>query len=143
MDMKERLEIEAECARLINQFVWCIDEANPDEAASLFTPDGVYEHASGTSWEGHDGIRALLADRSAHDGKAAHIVSNVLVDVVDGDNAAARMFTQLFFHQGPFDPDAAPPLNPMTIFPSSVRFKRTDAGWKASRWCSLDDFRES
>ena len=141
MDRFERLAIEAECTHLIVQFVWCIDMSLPEEAAGLFTPDGVYEHVSGMSWKGFEGICALLADRGAQAQKAVHLVSNILVDVVDRENARARMLTRAYVHQGAFDPSSSSPLAPFTIFPSDVRFTLTEAGWRACRWRSLNDFR--
>ena len=71
MDTNERLAIEAECTKLVNQFSWCTDTFAYDEAMALFVPDCTFGRADETV-EGLAGLRSFL-DRRSTERRTCHI----------------------------------------------------------------------
>ena len=55
MDRTERLAIEVDCLRLINNFNWYVDAFAYDDAIALFTPDGII-HRLDVAFEGEAGF---------------------------------------------------------------------------------------
>lgn len=139
VDTKERLAIEAECARMVNQWMWCIDAAAHHEGSELFAPDGSFPHY-GKPYFGPEGVREMFTIRD-NSRNTAHLVTNLLIDVIDADNAAGRGISTIYIHGGPFDPATAAPLSPVTVMGFDVPFTRTEAGWRFGEWRLHDDFR--
>ena len=142
MEMIERLAIEAECTRLINRFSWCTDTFAYDEAATLFVPDCVFSRADEAA-EGIDGLLAFL-DRRARDRRTCHIVSGIVIDIIDGDNAQGKAHALVFGHKGALaEGEEAPLVSPDSIVRYEVRFRRTDAGWRIAKWHIGLNFRKA
>lgn len=141
MNADERRAIEAECTRMVNHFIWCLDTHNAEEGVPMFTIDCTFGHAGGTVYEGLDGMREVFATSAADRKPMAHPCSNIVVDVLDADHAESKALGQVYYHQGPFDPAAPPPIFPLTIVRFDTRFRRTDEGWRISKWFTHHDFR--
>ena len=139
MNSRERVAIEAECTRLINDFVWYADTSDYEKTIALFMPDCTFGYDGGTLYQGHDGLRTLFGMLAANQRKSVHITTNVLVDVIDEDNAESKAYSKIFFKDDP----GAGPLAPFTIMRFDCRFSRADGNWRASQWRTRFDFRTS
>lgn len=149
MDMMERLAIEADCAKLIYQFMWHADKHTHKETIPLFTQDCLWEHPGGPSWQGHEGMNELF-DMLVNTKRIqrVHPISNILVDVIDEDNAQSKALC-LHYGNDASDPalqesgasaaDADGPIAPFLIAMFDCEFKRTDEGWRIHRWTTYDD----
>lgn len=143
MDANERRLIEAQCARLINQFSWALDTGEQDDAIAIFTPDCIYGQVDRPPFEGHEGLRTLFGYFAGSDRKMVHTITNILVDVIDSDTAEAKAFGTVYYHEGSFDRETAAPLAPATIVQFDPKFRRTEDGWKVSEWRTQLDFRNA
>lgn len=133
MDTLERLAIEADCTDLINRFAWCSDTFAYDEAVSLFVSDCTFGRADEIA-HGHDGLRKFLA-RRATDRRTCHIVSGIVIDVIDSDRAEGKAHSLVFGHKGALaEGEEAPLVSPDSIVRYEASFVRTDAGWRFSRF---------
>lgn len=133
METIERLAIEADCTRLINRFSWCTDTFDYDEAVALFVPDCTFSRAD-EIFEGTDGLRTVL-NRRAPDRRTCHVVSNVVIDVIDGDEATGMAHALVFGHRGALEQGEEAPLGtPDSIVRFEARFRRTDHGWRIAKW---------
>lgn len=63
--------------------------------------------------------------------KTCHLVSNAVVEIVDGDHATGKALCTIYGHVGTVDAGEYAPLQvPDTIVRNDFRFRRTDAGWR-------------
>lgn len=133
METSERIAIAADCTRLINEFSWYTDTLDYDKAVALFVPDCIFSRANEV-FEGVDGLRAVL-NRRASDRRTCHIVSNIVVDVVDSGHATAKAHALVFGHRGMIKEGEEAPLGiPDSIVRFEAAFRRTDAGWRIAKW---------
>lgn len=97
MEAREILDIEAACARLINQFAVFNDAGRFAELADLFTVDARYARptAPDSFIVGKaDILASFLARPQERVGR--HLVTNVLVDVHDAHNASGFCYVTLY-----------------------------------------------
>lgn len=133
MDDLQRLTIESDCIRLMNQFSWCVDAMDYDGVVALFTPDCTFGRAD-VYYQGHEGLRQSLAAR-APDRITRHVVSNAVVDVVDADNARGKAYCLVFGHRGALNAAGEAALGvPDSLILYTGEFKRSPEGWRISRW---------
>lgn len=133
MDGIERILVEADCSRLIKEFSRCTDTFDYDRAMALFVPDCTFSRADDV-YNGIDGLRAAL-NRRASDRRTCHIVSSIIVDVVDGDNAHGGADALVFGYRGNLEEGEEVPLGtPDSIVRFEAGFRRTDAGWRIAKW---------
>lgn len=133
MEVVERLAIEADCTRLINQFSLYTDRFDYERAVELFVPDCTFSRADEV-FEGHDGLRFVL-NRRDRNRVTRHIVSNILIDVIDGNAAAGQAYALVFGHRGTLaEGEEAPLGTPDSLVLFSGRFTRADAGWRIAKW---------
>jgi len=126
-DLRRRLQLledEREIARLVSQYGPLVDSNSREEAAALWTEDGIYANDIG-SWTGRAEIAEILAGQIHQTliaGGAAHFLSVPYI-VVDGDRAIATNYGLVFRRAGEgFD-----------IFRLiSIRWEceRTEEGWR-------------
>ena len=129
MERLERLAIEADCLRLINNFNWYVDAFAYDDAIALFTPDGVI-HRLDVAFEGEAGLRKVFAMRDPNR-KTCHLVSNAVVEIIDGDLATGKALCSIYGHVGAVKAGEYAPLEvPDTIVRNDFRFRRTEEGWR-------------
>ena len=92
--MTGRVEDEWALAKLGHEFAAAVDDGSVEQAAALFTADGVFE-VMGVEHTGHAAIAAYVdkARRAGMTGPrsgARHLVTNVLVTVDSADAAHGR-----------------------------------------------------
>jgi pimeloyl-ACP methyl ester carboxylesterase len=91
-----RLEIEAQCERLIRQFAFFNDDQDHNALADLFTADGSFcrPTAPDSPVTGREQIRAFFRDRPKR--RTRHVMTNTVVDVLSGHEAEARSYVVLY-----------------------------------------------
>jgi ketosteroid isomerase-like protein len=140
MTEAERRAIELDCERLLKLYVNLNDAQDWAACAALYTSDARMGRPSqpGTFVEGRGAILAAFEARAPR--AQRHTVSNIVVDVEDGDNA--RAFSVIVLYQG--DSAAEGELPAMSANSPLVgwyrdRLKRTAEGWRfAERIGGLD-----
>lgn len=88
-DSTTRRAIEADCARQVNRYAILNDAADWEGVAALYHEAGRMARPSAPDVfiDGRDAILAAFQARPPR--KSRHIVGNILVEVIDADNATA------------------------------------------------------
>ncbi|OYW45851.1 MAG: hypothetical protein B7Z08_01240 [Sphingomonadales bacterium 32-68-7] len=140
MTQDERRAIEADCERLIKDYVNLNDAQDWFAVAALYTEDARMGRPSqpGTFVEGRKAILDAFLARPPR--AQRHVISNVVVDVDDADHA--RAFSVIVLYQGdPAEPGELPTMsaNSPLIGWYRDRLVRTEHGWRfAERAGGLD-----
>ncbi|UVO51271.1 nuclear transport factor 2 family protein [Sphingomonas sp. SUN019] len=93
---EERRAIEWDCARLINLYAMLNDEARWTDVAALYAEDGSMTRPTAPDAP-IVGRAAILAAFTARPPRITrHMTANIVVDVVDADNATATSAMLLF-----------------------------------------------
>lgn len=132
MDTIEERVIEWECKRVLTQFCLYNDRKQSDELANLFTHDGVWFRL-GKMLKGRSEIRKVLDSRPAN-AIHLHILSNVLVTVIDASHSEASSYKSIYYletGEGQFGP--TPLYGPKWVSVYRDRFVRTEEGWQIAR----------
>jgi ketosteroid isomerase-like protein len=140
MDDRERHDIEWECASNTVRFYRRLDEIRGEEAAALFSEDGVwYRDGDDHGWTGRAEIAAhvnRLRERgnpavAPEDRMVVHLVTNVEVTVLDASTAEVRAHTVII--PGVRNKKAGEPGTTSgitAVFPTVEIHKKTAEGWK-------------
>jgi ketosteroid isomerase-like protein len=100
MDDLERLLIERACARLVTEYCHFVDHGEAAKIADQFTEDGVWTSPENTM-SGRDAIRRGSQIRQDNvERMSRHICNNLLVDVIDENNAKGVVYLTLYRHDG-------------------------------------------
>ena len=94
MNRSEQIAAEHECARLIYLYAQTLDAYDYDGFVRLWADDGVWVTLKGPQ-SGHAEIRSYLDARPPGQ-VARHVVSNVVVDVLDANRARGRSYYAFF-----------------------------------------------
>ena len=113
--------------RATNLYARGLDLADPDEAASAFALDGVWDAtAVGLErYEGHDAIHAFFVADAAAVARGAHILTNLIIDFDDDDHAHG---TNYVFAEAEMKNGAA--IKAIAL--NRDKYVRTSDGWKIS-----------
>src|SRR5690606_35648429 len=96
MDEATRRAIEWDCTKLINRYTLLNDAADWDAVAALYTEDGRMARPSAPD-QPIIGRAAILAAFTSRPARAArHVVSNIVVDVVNKTEATAMSIIVLY-----------------------------------------------
>lgn len=83
------------------RFLHFLDANDVDGVMTLFTADACYTHGARTS-EGHAAIRQVLEARTKRGPRTTrHIVSGLIIDIIDMHRARGRSVCVLFAGSGP------------------------------------------
>lgn len=129
MEALERLQIEQACARLVVGYAVHLDAGEHDAFVELFAEDAVWTLQSTGPMRGRGAIRDYLKRRNPAT-RSRHVVTNILIDVNDSENAQGRSYTTAYHHTG--GEPVAPLGLPAFIAESRERFVLTTAGWRIS-----------
>lgn len=127
MDLQTLLDIES-IKQLRYTFAWCLETAQPDKLADLFTADGVIEVGPWGKMVGQDAIRKGYG-RAYRDGEqftAVHAVTNPRI-FVNGDTATGTWY---LLDCSLRDKDV-PPLQIVGLYDEDYR--RVDGEWRIAR----------
>lgn len=139
MNDDQRRAIEADCARLIHEYVWANDAQEWEKCAALYTEDARFARPSKPD-EFVEGRAAILAGFTARPARAQrHAIANILVDVVSETEARARSVIVLYM--GDADDGGLPVQDSKSplIGTYTDKIVRTPEGWRfAERVGGLD-----
>ena len=136
MTEHERLFIEQACAGLAIRFSRYNDQRDFEALASLFTEDGAFARPTDPDnfTTGRDNILAAFKARP-NDRITRHLITNIVVDVTDADNATGTCYATLFM--APADAEKAKfgvKANASQLVGEfDMAFARTKEGWKIAR----------
>lgn len=126
-------DIERACAKLIVALADYTDRGDYEAALGLFDADAVMDR-DGEHFIGIESLRAAYAARPQNR-ITCHMLSNVIVEVIDADTAVARSMVTVYRHRGEGATRPVPPYplsGPETIGAYRDRFVRTPSGWRLS-----------
>ncbi|GAA4818949.1 hypothetical protein GCM10023232_14770 [Sphingosinicella ginsenosidimutans] len=122
MNGADVLEINQACARLVALYCRYVDDGDHAALIDLWTEDAVWTSIAGPM-TGHGEIARYLASKPAT--VSRHLCGNLLLDVIDSDNAVGSCdFIALI---GTGDPDR-PVIQKAGRYED--RYRRTANGWK-------------
>jgi len=118
------------CQQAIHRFYAALDASDMDTVSAAMADDGVWLR-QGEALRGPDAVRAALARRPAGR-RTAHLVQNLVVDVIDPGRAQAQFMTLVYRHDADAPVSGAAPLGaPLSISFHRERLVRSDNGvWK-------------
>lgn len=124
----EQIAIEHDCARLVYAYCQFIDAYDYDAFVQLWAEDAVWETRAGVC-KGQAEIRKYL-DSRAQGMTGRHHCTNVLVDVVDANNARGRSY--FTYYVGAPGTASSPMIGsgPAVMGEYVDRFKLTPKGWR-------------
>ncbi len=144
MDAMNRLLIERECERLVTLYCHYVDHGEAAKIADLFTVDGVWR-GPGVEMRGIEEVRKGFCIRQANAARMSrHVCNNLLIDVVDEDNATGTVYLTLYRHDGEEGRRISPLEGPVLVGEYRDRFVRATAGWRfAERTTKVSFVQES
>jgi len=140
LDPVERMLIERECTRLTVEYCHFVDHGEASKIAGQFTRDGVWTSGE-TTMTGQNELRAGFGRRQALSGRRSrHVCDNVLIHVIDEDNATGVVYLTLYRHDDPQNAAVRPSGVPAIVGEYRDRFVRTSEGWRFARREVVVDF---
>jgi len=136
-----QFEVERAVERVIIKLWAGMDAGEFHTVIDSFADDGVW-HRQGKELKGPSQVRAAMEERPKA-ARTRHVVTNMLVDVLDDTRADLQCYLTVWQHMAP-SADAPPPapMNvPLTVALSKARLSRTASGWKITELKSADTFR--
>jgi SnoaL-like domain len=133
VDEIQKMLIERACERLVTEYCHFVDHGEAAKIAGQFSDDGVWASASAVH-SGREAIERNFEKRQANVKRMSrHVCSNLLIDVIDGNNATGVVYLTLYRHDG----EPGRPLSPSDV-PEIVgeyrdTFVRTANGWRFRR----------
>jgi ketosteroid isomerase-like protein len=133
MDDMERMLIERACARLVTEYCHFVDHGEAAKIASQFTDDGVWASPQDTR-SGRDAIAKSFGKRQDNAARMSrHVCTNLLIDVIDENNATGVVYLTLYRHDGDPARRVSPTDAPDIIGEYRDTFVRTSNGWRFKR----------
>lgn len=133
MTDSDLISIERACARLVTLYCHRIDLGEGARVGELFTDDGVW-HTPAVTANGRAEIARYFQRRQQNRRrKSRHICENLLIDVVDENNATGVVYLT-YYHHDADGPDETPPAGPPTLIGEyRDTFVRSTDGWRFKR----------
>lgn len=127
----QRLVDENDIKRVLFEYAFHLDAADPDKMLPLFTPDLYVAYGPSHGAEGADAYLETLSNENtgiaAFFAGTSHHVSNVVIDFVDDDTANVRSVLYAFHKYNRERPDG------IVYGQYHDVIVRTDDGWKIQR----------
>ena len=134
MEIAQRIAIERECQRLVTAYCHYVDHGEAAKIAELFTDDGQWLSPD-IKMIGREKLEKGFGVRQANTARMSrHVCNNLLINVIDEDNAEGVVYLTLYRYDGEVDRK----FSPMDEQPAMVgeyrdKFVRTDEGWRFSK----------
>ena len=145
MDDIQRMLIERECERLINQYCLFVDFGEASRIAELLTEDGQWINES-IKMEGRGGIQKWFSKREGVTRRTSrHLCTNVLITVEDEDRATGICYLINYRHDSRTGEAEVPAPSDAPKFVGEYRdtFVRTPEGWRfQTRYCDVTFLRQ-
>ena len=133
MDDMQRLLIERACARLVTEYCHFVDHGEAAKIADQFTEDGVWASARDVRI-GREAIAKSFQRRQDNTARISrHVCCNLLIDVIDENNAKGVVYLTLFRHDGDPGRRISPAQLPDVVGEYRDTFVRTADGWRFKR----------
>lgn len=131
MDDQTRRAIEWDCQQVLIRFINDLDARDYEKLAALMAPDGQWFRPDGPA-RGPEGVLAACRARPAPSGLIIrHVISNIVVDVIDADHAHAVTYLTVYRHEAAAAPQLPVPLaGPYMVGISTNKLARTPEGWR-------------
>lgn len=131
MDDDRRRAIEWDCTRTLTGFINALDAGDYETMAGLMAQNGVWMRPGGDA-TGPAGLLEAMKDRP-RDLIVRHVISNVLIEVIDEDNATGITYLTVYRHHGPPPQDGPARLAGIHMVGVSYnRLVRESGAWKIS-----------
>jgi len=125
--------IERACERLVTEYCHFVDHGKAAKISSQFTDDGVWV----TNTAVHSGRKAIEAYYQARQANvkrmSRHVCNNLLIDVIDENNAKGVVYLTLYRHDGEPNRPLSPSDVPQMVGEYRDTFVRTARGWRFKR----------
>ena len=129
MDADQRRAIEHDAERTIVRFFHYLDTRAYEKLAGLMAPEGVWNR-QGKALKGRDMVLAAMHARPKGF-TTQHLVTNLVVDVVDADHAEANYYLTVFAHQLAEGGQLPAPMEaPLLAAFYQEKLVRTPQGWR-------------
>ena len=143
MDISERVLIERECERLVTLYCHYVDHGEAERIAELFAKDGVWRSPQVTMNGKEELRRGFRARQQNQRRMSRHVCNNLLIDVIDADNATGCVYLTLYRHDGKEGRALSPLPGPEMVGEYRDRFVRTADGWRfADREAAISFLRQ-
>ena len=130
----ERLLIERACERLMIEYCHLADHGEASRIADQFTDDGVWISPEHTMMGRDDIVAGFMRREKALHRRSRHVCTNILIDVIDADNATGVVYLTLHRHDDRERPERVRPSEvPDIVGEYRDTFVRTGDGWRFSR----------
>jgi SnoaL-like domain len=135
-DYADRLDLE----RTIYRFFLYLDERRYDDLCALMAPNGVW-YRQGKALRGPVEVLEALKLRPAG-ATTRHLITNVIVDMIDDTHAQATHYLAVFFHGAEKPPSLPVPIElPRHISIFREEFTRTTSdGWRVAAMSEIPTF---
>jgi hypothetical protein len=121
--------IEWDCTQVLIRFFNCFDRFRYEEMADMFAPGGVW-HRAGQALSSRAAVIDALGARSRTQ-VVRHVVTNILVDVVDRNTAETLLYITAYMHDTGTAPTAVPVIRmPYLLLTVPGRMVRVRDEWK-------------
>jgi len=130
MNSTERLEIEAECYRLVTAYCHYVDHGEAGRIAELFTDDGIWASAESTM-NGKEAVREGFIRRENNRARMSrHVCNNFLLHEVNDKEARGIVYLTLYRHDGKEGRQFSPLEGPVMVGEYRDHFVKTKDGWR-------------
>lgn len=140
MDEDRRRSIEWDCTRTLTGFINALDAGDYETMAGLMAENGVWVRPGGDA-TGPAGLLEAMKERP-RDLIVRHVISNVLIEVLDDDNATGITYLTVYRHHGPPPENGPARLDGAHMVGVSYnRLVRESGAWKIDekRTCRIFD----
>jgi hypothetical protein len=134
MTEDEERAIEWECQKLWRHYYYLVDCKEYERAVALFTPEVDWTNSMDVVLTSRDdllqGLHGALGD-----GTIRHVLTNMVVTVIDGDHASARAYNTVNYVKGVNVEEGEGPIafeGPHRICDNYAEFAGGDQGWQIS-----------
>ena len=134
MTRDEERAIEWDCQKLWRLYYHHVDQKEYEQAVAMFTPDVDWTNTMGLVLTGPDDLLAGLHG-ALGDGTIRHVLTNMVVNVVDKNHANSRAYNSVNYKKGVKIEESDGPIafeGPHRNCDNYAEFLRTEEGWRIS-----------
>jgi hypothetical protein len=125
----DRAAIQRDIEQMIYRFFLHLDEQQYDELSAMMAPDGTWLR-NNVSLKGPAGVREAMRTRPVGF-TTRHLITNVIVDIVDDDHADVTYYMTVFVHSGDAKPAGAVKMDlPMHVSIFRQKVVRVAGAWR-------------
>jgi len=127
MNEEQRFAIEWDCQKLLRQYYHLMDQRNYDDATMMLSTDVRWE-VMGLDLRGRKAVRDAFIGLT--NSTIRHILTNMIVDVVDENHANAVSYVTIYVEKGFPDGRPIPFEGSNRLGENHDKLVRTEDGWR-------------